>query len=176
MRNHMRSLTTVFKELAQSFVLQFGNRCGDHWVSHCQIVAFFEEELHSLTETSLFSCTVYYNLFGSMGIVLPIKHLQLFLLPVRTSGSDLSSGAKGDIPEVQKTQEFHAFVGKPKLSCCMDISDNTFWISFGSWDNWLYGFICQMRSLARERLRSETTCTHLRPRTPGASVWEGSKD
>ena len=41
--------------------------------------------------------------------------------------------------------------------------------SVGSWDISQNDFICQMYGL-----RSETTCTYLRPRTAGASVWRGA--
>lgn len=55
-----------FKKLALDFFF-FGNIFGDHWVSHCQIIAFFEDfpvfrNAVSHPDFSFLVCTVSYSL------------------------------------------------------------------------------------------------------------------
>lgn len=169
-KTHMRSLTPEWA------FFYFRNRFGEQWVSHCQITAFFPPRSHK-------SWT-------------PTKHLEHVVLPINdfirrwpaghswntvrySCTADLLSHSKNHPNEGLNKDKViaasHTFIGKSTVSYCTNISATL--LGLRSTVETHHSMILFVRSKAwREGLRSKTTCIYLCPRTPGASVWEGSED
>lgn len=154
--------------------------------------AFFISETDLVSTGWVIARSLHFFLPRSHKSWTPTKHLEHAVLPINdfirrwpvghswntvrySCTADLLSHSKNHPNEGLNKAASHTFIGKSNFSYCTNISATL--LGLRSTVATHHSMILFVRSKAwREGLRSKTTCIYLCPRTPGASVWEGSED